>query len=827
MSYFPLRILPEFRKLDASGSSGFSGSINASDYNFLADEIVAIERFLGTEPATTDDEVSILNKNPDSKNLIGVLRRLVDGLNSFVSKGLLESSGYVHDGQRMLFPDAAWATFLKTTPAATDRVISVDSTAGFPESGVLTILNDLDASAAKTSSTVEWIRYNGKSGSQFLNCERGYLGTTIGSHTGSLKIAKDKGGSKNELDQCLTLPIGLTLCNRRYPSWRFKQQYASLPLGLFGSLIEIKRQLRRAPGDILVTPTALGESYETFIEVAESVGVLADGPGGNKILQSADLVFQANKQLTWQEASDLVDGLIEEELATLVKTPTDWNVNKNPYIPVFQGRLAVSHSVAALTMNPVGTVPVTTTTTTTTPTPTTPTPTPVPVPASTPIDPFSDGILATKAIISGGQRVFRGPDGSIYFSEGHRVRKVETNGKITTVAGGRTAGYSGDEGLAINAKLNTPMGIYVNSNNEIFIADCSNHAIRKIDRAGWIRTIAGTGVAGNSGVNGPATSAQLKSPRGVYFDISRNSLLIADTGNRAVKAINSLNNMVMINAGFISPSDVVADGLGNIYVADYARIVKINANSSDGAKFAGLGSFDLNGQPAPRLYGDTGLALNAIIDARDAIAIDSRNNVYWVDLVSAAVRLVVVDPATPKNDGTNATYQGSEGKTFTAVSWDRGTIATDTSIDPSNDPDRVGQSAVITGLSILNASGGEILIYSIDRTNAKLKQFYQKISQVVAGGGVIPVVTPPTPSVTTTTTTTTTPTGTTTTTTTVAPANTDPTTIQSQRIAQTADGRLYSILTTDTTQIKSDQSVLGYKTFFVQSPISAQERSQI
>ena len=108
--------------------------------------------------------------------------------------------------------------------------------------------------------------------------------------------------------------------------------------------------------------------------------------------------------------------------------------------------------------------------------------------------------------------ITRGPDGALWFCEygGHTVRRMDREGNVVTVIGNGMAGYSGDGAAMIRASLNKPHEIRFDSDGNLFIADMSNHVIRKVDlKLGLISTIAGTGEAGFSGDGGVANMAQL------------------------------------------------------------------------------------------------------------------------------------------------------------------------------------------------------------------------------------------------------------------------------------------------------------------------------
>ena len=108
--------------------------------------------------------------------------------------------------------------------------------------------------------------------------------------------------------------------------------------------------------------------------------------------------------------------------------------------------------------------------------------------------------------------------GNVYIAEGNRVRKVSRGGTITTIAGSREAGFSGDGGPATSARLAAKLGVAVDGQGNVYIADLGNQRVRKVSRGGTITTIAGTGKYGFSGDGGPATSARLYNPYGVAVD---------------------------------------------------------------------------------------------------------------------------------------------------------------------------------------------------------------------------------------------------------------------------------------------------------------------
>ena len=196
-----------------------------------------------------------------------------------------------------------------------------------------------------------------------------------------------------------------------------------------------------------------------------------------------------------------------------------------------------------------------------------------------------DGGLATQASLNLPYGISVDNLGNIYIADqlNHRIRKVDTSGIITTVAGNGTAGYSGDGGPATAAGLNQPWDVYVDGSGEVYVADRLNHRIRKVDTSGIITTVAGNGTAGYSGDGVAATAASLKSPLGLLVD-AQGILFIADDNNQRIRKVDlsgiittvagndsrgySGDGMLSTETSLNSPHDVYVDQVGNIFIAD-------------------------------------------------------------------------------------------------------------------------------------------------------------------------------------------------------------------------------------------------------------------
>ena len=138
--------------------------------------------------------------------------------------------------------------------------------------------------------------------------------------------------------------------------------------------------------------------------------------------------------------------------------------------------------------------------------------------------------------------------GAVYIADAaHRVRKVDASGVVTTVAGTGTPGFSGDAGPATGAMLSFPAGVAVDGAGILYIADLQNMRIRRVDRNGVISTVAGSGTRGFGGDGGPATRARLNGPNRVAVD-RLGALYVADVGNQRIRKVDTRGTIMIRRA---------------------------------------------------------------------------------------------------------------------------------------------------------------------------------------------------------------------------------------------------------------------------------------
>jgi trimeric autotransporter adhesin len=250
-----------------------------------------------------------------------------------------------------------------------------------------------------------------------------------------------------------------------------------------------------------------------------------------------------------------------------------------------------------------------------------------------------DGGLATQAQIGFPTGMAFDTSGNFYFADRQygRVRKIDTNGIISTIAGYGQFGNTGDGGPAIRASVDWPQDILVTQDGTLYIL--ANQQVRKVDTRGVITTIAGSGY-GYSGDNGPALYAQFSSPGGLAID-KQGNLYIADTYNRRIRKIDT-NGIITTYAGngtlgsdgdggsatqarLYNPTDIAFDSTGALYITQSFVQSKIRKVSPNGiiTTIAGVGNEDFSG--------DGGPATLATLSSPSDVAIDSTGNLYVAD----------------------------------------------------------------------------------------------------------------------------------------------------------------------------------------------------
>ncbi len=261
--------------------------------------------------------------------------------------------------------------------------------------------------------------------------------------------------------------------------------------------------------------------------------------------------------------------------------------------------------------------------------------------------------------------------GNIFISDtsNRRVRKLTIGGGIITVAGSATEGFGGDGAAATLASLQRPMGLALDVEGSLYIADTNNHRVRKVTTEGLITTVAGSEFFGFAGDGGAATQARLRNPTGVAVDAA-GTLYIADTLNRRIRSV--VGGIIApyagsgvfgfggdgggaISARFTEPTGIGLDGIGNMVLADVLnhRIRRITAQGII-STVAGAGS-------PPGFSGDGGRATAARLTLPLAAAADPMGNIYIADTANHRIRKVTPDGIIFTIGGTGTPSFGGDG----------------------------------------------------------------------------------------------------------------------------------------------------------------------
>jgi uncharacterized repeat protein (TIGR01451 family) len=316
-----------------------------------------------------------------------------------------------------------------------------------------------------------------------------------------------------------------------------------------------------------------------------------------------------------------------------------------------------------------------------------------------------DGGLATSAQLHTPQAVALDAAGILYIADNASIRTVShatqiTNGVIATVAGNGMSGYGGDGGPPTSAQIFEPNGVAVDSLGNLYIADTSNGRVREVSN-GTIATVAGNGEPGYNGDNIPATSAELDIPYGIAVD-SAGNLYIADRDNNRVRKVaNGIITTVAGTgtAGFSGdngpatsaqvniPEAVAVDSAGNLYIADMGNQRVRMVSNGVISTVAGNGAYGYSGDGGPatsaQLYNPTG------------VAVDPYGDLYISDSLNYRIREVVngVITTVAGNGSAGFSGDGAAPPTSAQLNYPRG-VAVDANLfvyiaDSNNDRIRV------------------------------------------------------------------------------------------------------------------------------------------
>ena len=278
-----------------------------------------------------------------------------------------------------------------------------------------------------------------------------------------------------------------------------------------------------------------------------------------------------------------------------------------------------------------------------------------------------NNLSSLSASIGYAGSIARDVAGNSYIADSYssHIFKVSASGTLTVLAGNGTLGYSGDGGPATSAALNRPQGVALDASGNVFIADTDNSVIREVVAAtGIIQTVAGSGTAGYGGDGGPATSAGLNFPSGLFVDSSGN-IFIADTDNSVIREVLADSGNIQTVAGNGSagyagdgglatsaeldePEGVFVDASGNIFIADTFNSVirEVTAGTIQtvvGVYYAWDFTCNYSGDGGPATAAQLCLPTGVFLDASEDIFIADTNNARIREVVAGTINFVAGD----------------------------------------------------------------------------------------------------------------------------------------------------------------------------------------
>ena len=265
----------------------------------------------------------------------------------------------------------------------------------------------------------------------------------------------------------------------------------------------------------------------------------------------------------------------------------------------------------------------------------------------------SGGLVATRTPVNNPYGIVVGPDGALYFCEVDtgRTRRMDLRtGRLTTVCGNGESAYTGDGGPALAASFSAPHEIRFDRGGHLFIVERDAHVVRRVDAlTGLVSTVAGTGEAGFSGDDGPAVDAQLRQPHSIAF-VANGDLLICDIGNGRVRRVDMRSGTISTLSGtgereptpdsaplegtsLRGPRSLDTDSAGNAYLVlrEGNAVFRLDLGAGRLRRIAGTGERGFTGDGRPggmaTFNGPKGIAYSA-----------SDDSLYIVDTENHAIR---------------------------------------------------------------------------------------------------------------------------------------------------------------------------------------------
>ena len=282
---------------------------------------------------------------------------------------------------------------------------------------------------------------------------------------------------------------------------------------------------------------------------------------------------------------------------------------------------------------------------------------------------FTVGIAAKQALLDTPARIVADQQGNIYVSDdsANVVYKIGPDGKLLVFAGQIFKdGNSGDNGPATNATLSSPYDLALDSAGNLYVSDYASQVVRRVSTDGIITTVAGTGKAGYSGDDGSATSAMLSRPSGIAFDPSGN-LLICDRRNNRIRMVDASGKITTVagdgkaastgdggrasQASLNSPFSIAVDSSGNIYFLEPGRIRSIDTTGVIST---------IGGSDTQTNSGDGGPVGQASLDI-DGLAFDSAGNLFLASYDSDTIRKILVSEPVFTTSTTTLSFSGASG----------------------------------------------------------------------------------------------------------------------------------------------------------------------